>query len=73
MEEKQNKEMTMDEAYKALQEVLEQMENGDLELEQKFTLYQKGLALVKLCSDKLDDVEKKMIILENNTEENEDA
>ena len=73
MEEKQKKEMTMDEAYKALQEVLEQMENGDLELEQKFTLYQKGLALVKLCSDKLDDVEKKMIILENNTEENEDA
>ncbi|MBO4290066.1 MAG: exodeoxyribonuclease VII small subunit [Lachnospiraceae bacterium] len=67
------KELTMDEAYAQLQAVLEKMESGDLGLEESFKLYEEGLGLVKLCSSKLDEIEKKMIILENRTEENEDA
>ena len=49
------------------------MEGGELGLEESFKLYEEGLGLVKLCSAKLDEIEKKMIILENRTEENEDA
>ncbi len=69
----EKKEMTMDEAFKQLQAVLEKMESGELGLEESFKLYEEGLGLVKLCSSKLDEIEKKMIILENRTEENEDA
>ncbi len=69
----EQKEMTMDEAYQKLQAVLEKMEGGELGLEESFKLYEEGLGLVKLCSAKLDEIEKKMIILENRTEENEDA
>ena len=68
-----NKEMTMDEAYQKLQAVLEKMESGELGLEESFKLYEEGLGLVRLCSSKLDEIEKKMIILENRTEEKEDA
>lgn len=69
----EQKEMTMDEAYQKLQAVLEKMEGGELGLEESFKFYEEGLGLVKLCSAKLDEIEKKMIILENRTEENEDA
>ena len=69
----EKKEMTMDEAFKQLQAVLEKMESGALGLEESFKLSEEGLGLVKLCSSKLDEIEKKMIILENRTEENEDA
>ena len=69
----EKKEMTMDEAFKQLQAVLEKMESGELGLEESFKPYEEGLGLVKLCSSKLDEIEKKMIILENRTEENEDA
>lgn len=69
----EKKELTMDEAYQKLQAVLEKMESGELGLEESFQLYEEGLGLVKLCSSKLDEIEKKMIILENRTEENEDA
>ena len=69
----EKKEMTMDEAFQQLQAVLEKMESGELGLEESFKLYEEGLGLVKLCSSKLDEIEKKMIILENRTEENEDA
>ena len=69
----EKKELTMDEAFKQLQAVLEKMESGELGLEESFKLYEEGLGLVKLCSSKLDEIEKKMIILENRTEENEDA
>ena len=73
-EKKENsREMTMDEAYGALQAVLEKMEGGDLSLEENFKLYEEGLGLVKFCTAKLDEIEKKMIILENKTEEENDA
>lgn len=62
MEEK--KEMTMEEAFAALKEVLGKMEAEDLSLEENFRLYEEGLGLVKLCNDKLDTIEKKIIVLE---------
>ena len=62
MEEK--KEMTMEEAFAALKELLGRMESEELSLEENFRLYEEGLRLVKLCSEKLDTIEKKIIVLE---------
>lgn len=69
----ESKEMTMDEAYGALQAVLEKMEQEDLGLEENFKLYEEGLGLIRLCTARLDEIEKKMIILENKTEEEDNA
>ena len=58
------KDMTMEEAFDALKELLEKMESDELSLEESFGLYEQGLALVKTCNEKLDAIEKKIIVLE---------
>ena len=37
------------------------MENSQTSLEDSFALYQRGMELLKLCSGKIDRVEKKML------------
>ena len=41
----------------------EKLENRDTSLEDSFILYRQGMELLKLCSGKLDTVEKKMLQL----------
>ena len=62
------KDMTMEEAYEALKSLIGRMEGEDLPLEDSFGLFEEGLSLVNLCNEKLDTIEKKIMILE---EENE--
>lgn len=57
-------EISMQEAFDALNELLAKMDNEDLSLEENFNLYEEGLKLVKICNEKLDAIEKKIIILE---------
>ena len=59
----ENRELTMEEAFDELQAVLTAMEEGEQTLEESFALYEKGLALVKLCSAKLDGIEQKLTVL----------
>lgn len=55
--------MSMEEAFKSLDEIVEQMENKDISLEDTFAMYQKGMQLLKECSNRIDTVEKKMLQL----------
>ena len=64
-------EMTIEEAFKALDEILEDLDSDQNGLEDTFAKYQKGLEYVKLLKGKIDGIEKKLIILENdNGDEN---
>lgn len=65
------KEMTMEESLCALDQIVEQMEEGETSLEETFLLYQKGMELLKSCSDKIDHVEKKLQILNENGDSSE--
>lgn len=51
--------------------ILEQLEQGDISLEESFALYEQGIRGLKLCNDKIDFVEKKMAVInsEGNLEE----
>lgn len=62
MEENINMEqnLSMEEAFKSLDEIVEQLENKDISLEENFAMYQKGMQLLKECSSRIDTVEKKM-------------
>ena len=46
-----------------LEKVVEQLESGDLALEDALTAFEKGVGLVKYCNQKLTDVEKKIELL----------
>lgn len=50
-------------ALEELEKVVEQLESGDLSLEDSLTAFEKGVGLVKYCNQKLTDVEKKIELL----------
>ena len=55
------KEIPFDEAMLQLEQIVRQLEQGDVPLENAIELYQKGMGLSKLCSDKLQSAEKQLV------------
>lgn len=49
--------------------IIEQLESGNLPLEESFKLYKEGVKLASQCSQQLDRIEKQIIILDNNEED----
>ncbi|MBS6195578.1 MAG: exodeoxyribonuclease VII small subunit [Clostridiales bacterium] len=62
------KAVSIEEAFSALDTIVEQLESGEASLEEAFLMYQKGMELLKDCSSKIDTVEKKMLKLNENGE-----
>jgi exodeoxyribonuclease VII small subunit len=60
----------LEKAFDEINEIIEKMEDADISLNDSFSLYQKGIQLLKYCNDSLDKVEKKIVIL-NEGEEDE--
>lgn len=55
---------TLEEAFAALETVVEKMSDTEISLEESFSLYHQGISLLKECNDKIDTVEKKMLLLD---------
>ncbi|TQR13731.1 exodeoxyribonuclease VII small subunit [Psychrobacillus soli] len=55
------KEIPFDEAMLQLENIVRQLEQGDVPLENAIELYQKGMELSKLCSEKLQSAEKQLV------------
>jgi len=52
--------LTFEQAFQQLGEVVQQLEGGELPLEQSLALFERGMALAKLCEGKLDDAEQRV-------------
>src|ERR687896_1243447 len=50
-------------ALEELEGVVDQLESGDLSLEDSLAAFEKGIGLVKYCNQKLNEVEKKIELL----------
>ena len=61
--------LTVEMQLEELEKVLEQLEDETTPLEASFSLYEKGMALVKEINGRIDRVEKQMIILEGQEDE----
>ena len=59
-------EKPLEEMFAELDLLAEKLENRDTSLEDSFILYRQGMELLKLCSGKLDTVEKKTLQLNEN-------
>ena len=57
-------ELTIEEARQQLEAVLEQLEGGECSLEKSFSLYKKGMELVRYMDQCVDRIEKQMIQIE---------
>lgn len=55
------KEILFDEAMLQLENIVRKLEQGDVPLESAIELYQKGMELSKVCSDKLQKAEKQLV------------
>ncbi|EOS69172.1 exodeoxyribonuclease VII, small subunit [Lachnospiraceae bacterium MD308] len=62
---------TLQEIFAQLDEVIAGMEQEEVSLEETFELYHKGMDMLKLCNERIDKVEKKMLLLDNEGEEHE--
>ena len=57
------KEIMFNQAMEQLEEIVRQLEQGDVPLEEALTLYQKGMELSKVCHDKLQNAEKHVVTM----------
>jgi len=59
---------TFEQSIKQLEQIVQELEDGDLHLEKALKKFEEGMKLTKLCSEKLDETEKKVSILLKNSE-----
>ena len=62
---------TLEIVFQELDEVVKKLEGDNISLEESFGLYHKGMDLLKVCNEKIDTVEKKMLMLDENGEVHE--
>lgn len=58
--------MTVEDIFSNLDNIVGKMEEGDTSLEESFQLYQQGISFLKQCNEKIDHIEKQVLILEEN-------
>jgi len=52
-----------EDAMKRLEDIVENLESGELPLEGSLKVFEEGMKLLTFCSDKLDEVEKRVSVL----------
>ncbi|MBP7055662.1 MAG: exodeoxyribonuclease VII small subunit [Candidatus Omnitrophica bacterium] len=56
-------EMKFEEAIKKLEKIVQELEDGDLPLDESLERYEEGIRLSKVCAKKLETAKKKVEIL----------
>lgn len=64
----QEKDFTVEEIFDKLSATVTKLESREISLEDSFRLYSEGMELLRLCNDKIDTVEKKMLQMNENGE-----
>ena len=57
------KTVSLEERFEHIEEIIEQMETGDITLDKSFELYKNGLEEIKVANAMLDDMEKAMLVM----------
>ena len=70
---KELEQLSMEQASEALDRLLSDMENGEHSLEETFSLYRRGIDLVQCCNEKIDRIEKQLIILEEKGDKDDEV
>ena len=57
---KKGEQLSYEEAVERLEQVVRELEQGNLPLEQSLALFQEGIELTRLCTKLLDEAERKI-------------
>lgn len=64
MQKTEGKEPSLEEAFEQLEETVAALEQEEISLEESFRIYKEGMELLKKCSQAIDQVEKKVLVLD---------
>ncbi len=59
---------SIEEIFEELDQIMEKMEAPDTSLEDSFASYEEGMKLIRACGEKIDKVEKEIIVLQGGQE-----
>ena len=59
-----NKNLKFETALDKLSEVIEKFEDSETSLDEALKLYEEGISLIRFCTQKLDDAEQKIKLLQ---------
>lgn len=62
----QERDFTVEEIFDKLNKTVTRLESREISLEDSFRLYTEGMELLRLCNEKIDTVEKKMLQMNEN-------
>ncbi len=62
---------TLETVFEELDQIIDKMDKENVSLEESFQMYHQGMDLLKVCNEKIDTIEKQMIMLDENGEEHE--
>ncbi len=60
---------TFEEALKRLEEIVRELEGGEIEIEKALGFFEEGTKLSRICAEKLSRVERKVQVLRKNDKE----
>ena len=58
------KEQTLEEILADIEHIIGQLQQKEVSLEDSFALYQQGIGKLKSCNEKIDAVEKQLLVLD---------
>ena len=64
----EEKELTIEQSFAEIEEILNKLESNKVTLEDSFLLYQSGMQQIKHCNDLMNAVEQKVQMLNSNGE-----
>ena len=65
------KKENLEEMFDRLDQVIGTLEGEDVSLEEAFGLYDQGMKLIRRCTQTINEVEKKILVLDENGEKHE--
>ena len=63
MDDETRKKMNVEETFAAIDKIIGRLEKGDGSLEEAFADYAKGMKLVKSCNEKIERIDKRILVL----------
>ena len=73
MDKEELKDLSLEDAFVKVEELMDKMNGEDVALEESFGMYKEGMELLKHCNDIIDKVEKQIEILNVQYSEEEDG
>ena len=65
---KMNKKMTFEEAIASLEKIVDEMDSGELSLDESLASFEEAVSLVKYCNAELEKAEQRVRILTENAD-----